>query len=183
MSNIYTGKGDLGFTLLPRRKNKISKSDLVFDVLGTFDELNSCLGFLHSARVPDIRKVSVEVQKDLLGLGAIISLDEKITDEMTQKWEVRIKELEEVIDYFDSRNNKLEHFILPGGCRESSFLHLSRAVCRRLERLVIYYLRRNKDKGFVIVYLNRLSDLLFVLARYSNKKLGFEDIIWNNIHS
>ena len=183
MSKIYTGKGDLGFTLLPRRKNKISKSDLVFDVLGTFDELNSCLGFLHSARIPDIRKVSVEVQKDLFSLGALISLDEKITDEIIQKWEIRIKELEEVIDYFDSKNDPLQNFILPGGCRESSFFHLSRSVCIRLERLVVYYLRRSRDRGFILVYLNRLSDLLFVLARYSNKKLGFEDIIWNNRHS
>ena len=81
------------------------------------------------------------------------------------------------------KRRDIESFILPGGCRESSFLHLSRVTCRKLERMVFQYLKKDKNKLFVGKYLNRLSDLLFVMARYSNKKLGFKDIIWNNKES
>lgn len=180
MFKIYTGKGDFGITSLSKMNKMFSKSDFVFEVLGTFDELGVCLGFLHSARLDDLRKVSFEVQGDLLSLGAIISSKEKITNGTFEKWNKRIKELEEVIDYFDSKNDPIENFILSGGCRESSFLHLCRVTCRKLERLVVFYLKRDKSKTFIITYLNRLSDLLFVMARYANKKLGFKDIIWNN---
>jgi len=183
MFKIYTGKGDSGFTFLSKMNKKFSKSDFVFEVLGTFDELGVCLGFLHSARLDDLRKVAFEVQGDLLSLGAIISSDERITKEKIEKWESRIKELEEVVDYFESKNNPLENFILSGGCRESSFLHLGRVTCRKLERLVVYYLGKDKNRLFIVKYLNRLSDLLFVMARYANKKLGFKDEIWNNKES
>lgn len=183
MFKIYTGKGDLGFTFLPKKNKKMSKSELIFEVIGTFDELGVCLGFLHSARLNDLRKVATEVQKDLLSLGSILSSDEKISRELVEKWETRIKELEEVIDYFDSKNDPIENFILPGGCRESSFLHLARVTCRKLERYCVSYLGKDKNKLFIIKYLNRLSDLLFVMARYANKKLGFKDIIWNNKES
>jgi len=180
MYKIYTKEGDLGFTSLSNMFKKISKTEFIFDVLGTFDELEVSLGFLHSARLDDVRKVAKEVQKDLFSLGSVISSNERISKESVEKWENRIKELEEVIDYFNNKNDPLESFILPGGCRESSFLHLSRVTCRKLERMVFQYLRKNKDKVFIGNYLNRLSDLLFVMARYSNKRLGFEDKIWKN---
>ena len=183
MFKIYTGKGDLGFTFLPKRNKRMSKSEFIFEVIGTFDELGVCLGFLHFARLNDLRKVSTEVQKDLLSLGSIISSKDKSSHEEIMKWESRIKELEEVIDYFDSKNDPIENFILPGGCRESSFLHLARVTCRKLERYCVSYIGRDNNRNFIIRYLNRLSDLLFVLARYSNKKLGFKDIIWNNKES
>jgi len=180
MFRLYTKKGDLGFTFLPKVNRKLLKSDLVFEVLGTFDELGVCLGFLHSARLNDVKKVAIEVQKDLLSLGSLIISQDKISDEKIKIWEKRIKELEEVIDYFETKNEPLKSFILPGGCRESSFLHLSRVTCRRLERLVVTYVRRRDDKFFIVKYLNRLSDLLFSMARYINKKLGFKDMIWDN---
>lgn len=180
MFKIYTKKGDNGFTFLPKVGKKLLKSDLVFEVLGTFDELGVCLGFLHTARLNDIRKVSVEVQKDLLSLGSLIISQEKISDVNIKHWEKRVKELEEVIDYFEAKTDPLKSFILPGGCRESSFLHLSRVVCRRLERLVVMYTKKRKDMVFIVKYSNRLSDLLFVMARYVNKKLGFKDMIWEN---
>ncbi len=183
MYKIYTKEGDLGFTSLSKMFKKISKTEFVFEVLGTFDELEVSLGFLHSARLDDVRKVVKEVQKDLFSLGSVISSNEKISKETIEKWENRVKELEEVIDYFDNKNDPIESFILPGGCRESSFLHLSRVTCRKLERMVFQYLKKDKNKLFVGKYLNRLSDLLFVMARYSNKKLGFKDIIWNNKES
>jgi cob(I)alamin adenosyltransferase len=183
MYKIYTGKGDFGLTFLSNMNKKLSKTELVFEVLGTFDELGVSLGFLHSARLGDVRKVAVEVQKDLLTLGSIISSDEKVSQDLINKWDSRIKELEEVIDFFDNKNDPIESFILPGGCRESSFLHLSRVTCRKLERVVFQYLKKDKNKLFIGKYLNRLSDLLYVLARYSNNKLGFKDIIWNNKES
>lgn len=180
MQKIYTRNGDFGQTILPKVNKKISKSGLVFDVLGTFDELSVCLGFLHTARLSDVRKTSQEVQKDLLSLGAVIISPDRISDEKLSFWEGRIKELEEVIDYFESKNEPLTKFLLPGGCRESSFSHLSRVVCRRLERLVVNFVKHKKDRVFIVKYLNRLSDLLFTMARYCNKQLGFKDIIWDN---
>jgi cob(I)alamin adenosyltransferase len=180
MFKIYTKKGDSGFSFLPKKNKKIPKSDLIFEVLGTFDELEVSLGFLHSARLGDIRKVAIEVQNDLINLGTILSDGKKVTDEKIAFWEKRINELEEVVDYFESKNDPIENFILPGGCRESGFLHIGRVTCRKLERLTVSYLKGDKEKFFVIKYLNRLSDLLFVMARYSNKKLGFKDIIWKN---
>lgn len=180
MFKIYTRNGDFGQTFLPKINRKISKSDLIFDVLGTFDELGVSLGFLHTARLPDVRKTSQEVQKDLLNLGSLIISPDKIPNEKIKYWEGRIKELEEVIDYFNSQIDSLNNFILPGGCRESSFSHLARVICRRLERLVVHYVKHKKDRIFIVKYLNRLSDLLFTMARYSNKKLGFKDIIWEN---
>lgn len=180
MLKIYTRNGDFGQTFLPKINKKISKSNLVFEVLGTFDELSVTLGFLHTARLPDVRKTSQEVQKDLLNLGTLIISPEKITNEKVKQWEGRIKELEEVIDYFESQTEPLKNFLLLGGCRESSFSHFSRVVCRRLERLVVNYVKHKKDRLFIVKYLNRLSDLLFTMARYSNKKLGFNDIIWEN---
>ncbi len=183
MFKIYTGKGDLGITFLPRINKKLLKSDLVFDVLGTFDELGVCLGFLHSARLSDVKKVVLEVQKDLMGLGSLIISPDKISKDKIAHWEKRIKDLEEVTDYFESKNDSIKSFILPGGCRESSFLHLSRVTCRRLERLTVKYVKGKKDRVFVITYLNRLSDLLFSMARYINKKLGFSDVLWENTSS
>lgn len=183
MYKIYTGKGDFGLTFLQKMNKRISKTELVFEVLGTFDELGVTLGFLHSARLVDIRKTAIEVQKDLLSLGALVSSGDKVSQELNNKWEKRVKELEEVIDYFETKNDPLENFILPGGCRESSFLHLARVTCRRLERLTFSYLKKEKDKVFIGKYLNRLADLLFVMARYANKKLGFKDVIWNNKES
>ena len=180
MGKIYTKKGDLGFTFLPKMRKKLSKTEFIFEILGTFDELEVCLGFLHSAKLSEVRKIAVEVQKDLLSLGSIISSKEKVSRDIKEEWEKRIKELEEVIDYFEAKNDPLKNFILPGGSRESSFLHLARVTCRKLERMVFQYLRKNKDKVFIGNYLNRLSDLLFVMARYSNKRLGFEDKIWKN---
>lgn len=180
MFKIYTGKGDLGLTFLPKIKKKLFKSDLVFEVLGTFDELGVCLGFLHSARLSDVKKVAIEVQKDLLSLGSLIISPDKIPQVKIDHWEKRIKELEEVIDYFESKNDPIKSFILTGGCRESSFLHLSRVTCRRLERLTVAYVRGKKDRVFIIRYLNRLSDLLFTMARYINKKLGFKDVLWES---
>ena len=180
MLKIYTGKGDQGITFLPKINRKLFKSDLVFEVLGTFDELGVCLGFLSSARLGDVKKVALEVQKDLMSLGSLIISPEKIPEEKIIHWEKRIKELEEVIDYFESKNDPIKSFILPCGCRESSFLHLSRVTCRRLERLVVSYVKKEKDKAFIVKYLNRLSDLLFTMARYANKKLGFKDVLWES---
>jgi len=178
MFKLYTKKGDLGFTFLPKFNKKLLKSDLIFEVLGTFDELGVCLGFLHSARLNDVRKVAIEVQKDLLSLGSLIISPEKITNEKILSWEKRVKELEEVIDYFETKNDPLKNFILPGGCRESTYLHLSRVTCRKLERLVVNYVKHKQDRIFIVKYLNRLSDLLFSMARYTNKKLGFKDMVW-----
>ena len=91
MYKIYTKEGDLGFTSLSNMFKKISKTEFIFDVLGTFDELEVSLGFLHSARLDDVRKVAKEVQKDLFSLGSVISSNERISKESVEKWETRIR--------------------------------------------------------------------------------------------
>ncbi|MFH1648334.1 MAG: ATP:cob(I)alamin adenosyltransferase, partial [Patescibacteria group bacterium] len=81
-------------------------------------------------------------------------------------------------DYFDSKNEPLKSFILPGGSKESNYLHTSRVICRRLERLVVSYTKGKEPTILIVKYLNRLSDLLFVMARYSNKRLGYKDEVF-----
>lgn len=166
---IYTKTGDDGTTSLYGNQRG-SKSDPVFDVLGTLDELNSCLGFLHIYKNDEIVNLVKNIQRDLLLLGSYIS---GYSDDLSV-WSTKCLLLEENIDKYQERLEELRNFILPGGSMFSSYLNLSRAVCRRLERSLVKY-HSNKE---YLTYVNRLSDLLFVLARYINKLEEMPDSIW-----
>lgn len=176
MFKIYTKKGDNGTSSLFSSNKKFLKSRPVFNVLGTFDELNVFLGYLQSSRIKEIKNVCLKVQKDLFILGSYFSVKNKQED--LKRWVDRVKELEEVIDYFQKQIDPLSSFLIPGGSNESNQLHTARVVCRRLERLVVDYIGRKKEYLFIVEYLNRLSDLFFVMARYSNKRLGYKDMVW-----
>ena len=170
---LYTKTGDDGTTSLFNAQ-MCSKSDLVFDVLGNTDELSSCLGFLHIYKNNEIVSLIKEIQKDLFFIGSLVSgasLDFSAID-------TRTKYLEFNIDKYSNRMEDLSNFILPGGSIFSSYLNQSRAICRRLERCMVKY----GSNGNYVVYVNRLSDLLFVLARYVNKIEEVPDTIWKGIN-
>jgi cob(I)alamin adenosyltransferase len=177
-AQIYTKAGDYGKTDLLSKKS-LSKTDLVFEVLGTLDELSGFLGFLHLSKLTDVQKIVLEIQGNLLEIGSFIA-GKKMTREDAKYWQENVNRLEKIIDAYDAKNTSLTTFIVPGGCAESGYLHVARSVCRRLERIFVRYFNLHKSPEMKIIesYLNRLSDLLFVLARYVNKKRGYKDITW-----
>lgn len=166
---IYTKTGDDGTTAL-FNSQRCSKSDPVFDVLGTIDELNSSLGFLHIYKNDEIVLVVKEIQRDLFSLGSLISgAPLNISD-----LELKTVYIELLINKYDERMEELHNFVLPGGSIFSSYLNVSRAICRRLERSLVAY----GSNVYYIRYINRLADLLFVLGRYINQIEEIPDTIW-----
>ena len=174
--SIYTKSGDLGETSL-LNGGRFSKSDQYFYVLGTLDELNAFLGLFYSSRKPEVKKVINEIQHDIFELGALVANPNSTEVELSTFAE-KISRIEDSIDKFDSKLPKLQNFILPSGSVYSVYLHLSRAICRRLEREFLRFCETSEKYKIVLPYINRISDLLFVLARYVNFKLGIVDEIW-----
>lgn len=141
--------------------------------LGALDELNSSLGVI-LAFTPKL-KVLEEIQKDLMEIGASLGFSKKdISGELAK----RTAFLEKEIDRMWESLPPLQNFILPGGCRIGSLLHLSRAICRRAEREVVFVAQKERIPSEIIAYLNRLSDFLFTLARWVNQKEGYKEKIW-----
>jgi cob(I)alamin adenosyltransferase len=175
---IYTKKGDKGYTSL-FGGTAIKKNSVRLHAYGTVDELNSVMGLIISYK-PDskVSEIITELQKQLFVLGADLAtlLSKKTKIKRIGKNEIQM--LENWIDELDEQLPELTSFILPGGSAAGSVLHLARTICRRAERFTVEL----KDEGAVteesIIYLNRLSDLLFVIARYQNFKTGIEEIKW-----
>lgn len=176
---IYTKTGDLGETSLING-DRMSKSSEIFDLLGALDELNAHLGLASASRVSGVEKVITKIQKDLFSLGALLANPElKETDLDYIKHNT--SDIEEIIDDLEKDLPKLNNFILPSGTKTAVNLHIARAVCRRLERTLVKCFLKKEIKGnSILKYINRLSDLLFVLARYVNYKLGVKEVIWKN---
>ncbi len=177
---IYTKKGDFGATSL-YGGIKILKSDPLISVLGGYDTLNALLGYLNYGKNKDLTKAVLHIQKDLMEIGAVLAgYPTKIS------YSVRIAWLEAKIDYFESTLPKLKNFLFPGGSDAAAKFHHARAVCRETERLLFsldyskYTHLQEKTIDNMGIYTNRLSDLLFVLARYANLDQGINDLIWNN---
>jgi len=177
---IYTKTGDTGETSL-FDNTRVSKADARVDAYGEVDEVNACLGAARAAGVDGAMAALIEsLQKDLFALGArladpasrIAPRVEKaaITDASVQRLEQEIDRLEETLP-------PLRRFILPGGSACGALLHLSRTVCRRAERRVIA-LGAGAVDPLIIIYLNRLSDLLFVMARAVNHRSGITETEW-----
>jgi len=168
---IYTRGGDSGSTSTPGG-GRTSKADLRLEALGTIDELSAVIGLALSLATPSERfSILQTVQKKLIVLGAEIAADgvsgappdRRIVDNDTL-------ELEQAIDSYEARLPKLRDFILAGGVPAAAALHVARTVCRRAERRVVDLHGQSQVSLAILKYLNRLSDLLFVLARLANKE-------------
>jgi cob(I)alamin adenosyltransferase len=176
---IYTKTGDGGDTSLFGGQ-RVPKDALRIEAYGTVDELNSVLGLaLADGPGADVRSVLLRIQRELFGLGADLATPRSLHRKNIRRIEPRdSRRLEREIDKFDALLPPLHSFILPGGSPLASRLHFARTVCRRAERIVVR-LSRNEDIGEgMTMYLNRLSDLLFVLARYANHTVDIPDVRW-----
>jgi cob(I)alamin adenosyltransferase len=183
LNKIYTKTGDGGTTGLaagPRR----SKADLRIESFGAVDEANAALGLamLHIGDQAQLGEMLIRIQNDLFDLGADLATPD--TGE-TPEWEPlrivesQVERLEREIDFLNTELSPLNSFILPGGSALSAYLHLARTISRRAERLMVAL--KEKDGEIVstaaLKYVNRLSDFLFVAARYANDK-GKADVLW-----
>lgn len=177
---IYTRKGDSGETGLFGGE-RVSKSHVRVEAYGAVDELNAVLGLavveLDDALAARLRAI----QADLFAVGAHLAAAEAA--QRQRKLPVlpssRVSEMEAWMDELDASLPALKAFILPGGSRAAAALHLARTVCRRAERRVVGLLEHAGVDGSVVAYLNRLSDLLFVLAREANRRAGVDDELWS----
>jgi cob(I)alamin adenosyltransferase len=180
-NHIYTRNGDKGFTSLYMQPKKVAKSSEVFDALGNLDELNAFIGLAISSKVSKIiNKNLLNIQCDLLEIGSYVA-GKSFIKEAEKRWQQKILDMESLIDELEKKNKPLKNFITPGGSVGASQLHVSRAICRRSERSFVKYMsaRAKKPKlKILITYLNRLSDLLFVMARYENRVKKVKDNIW-----
>jgi len=179
---IYTRTGDQGDTGL-FGGGRVSKSHPRVEAYGEVDELNAAIGLARSIELmPRIDEVLVPLQRDLFAIGALLATPDR--DKMKGQLEkasideARIRELERAIDQGDSELEPLRSFILPGGTPKAAALHVARTVCRRAERRVIAISPEEGIPPIVVVYLNRLSDLLFTLARVANARAGAGEVTW-----
>ncbi|RMH61161.1 MAG: cob(I)yrinic acid a,c-diamide adenosyltransferase [Calditrichaeota bacterium] len=180
---IYTGFGDKGRTALFGGQ-KVDKHHLRVECYGALDELNAWLGKVAAGDIPnDIRRVILTVQNELFVLGsAIATPDAERRATFTDRIDTgHIQALEETIDRLDADLPKLKKFILPGGVPAAADCHVARTVCRRAERRLTELAGREELEPDGLVYLNRLSDLLFVMARYINYKARHDDVPWEGI--
>ena len=177
---IYTKTGDTGQTSL-FDNTRVSKADPRVDAYGEVDELNACLGVARAAGVDgDIARVLDSIQKDLFALGArLADPSSRIAGRVTKAavTTADVERLEQTIDALEAELPALRRFILPGGALAGALLHQARTVCRRAERRVIA-LGADEVEPILIVYLNRLSDLLFVMARTVNHRAGVPEVEW-----
>ena len=177
---IYTKTGDQGETGL-FGGSRVKKNHARIEAYGTLDELNAFVGLLRDSTEDDsVRAQLFEIQNRLFSIGAYLAtpqdggkfkmpLDLKLSD---------IQELEEAMDQMDAALPALRNFILPGGHVVVSYAHLARTVCRRAERLCVAMLSEIELDALALLYLNRLSDYFFVLARFLAKQLGVEEVAW-----
>ena len=179
---IYTRTGDEGATAL-FGGGRVGKDHPRVEAYGDVDELNAALGLARSIEMmPRIDEVLVPVQRDLFAIGALLATPDhdKMREQLAKARidEGRIAELEHAIDICESELEPLRSFIVPGGTPRAAALHVARTVCRRAERRVVHLAGDIELPSLVVVYLNRLSDLLFMLARVANRRAGAGEVTW-----
>ncbi len=175
LSKIYTRTGDDGSTGLSDG-SRVSKANLRVEALGTVDELNSLLGVLVSTVADEeICACLLAIQHHLFDLGGELSMPG-----VTQMESSRIDYLEQILDSYNNKLPALKEFILPGGSQAAAHCHLARTVCRRAERRLVELAVTEPVNPVNRAYLNRLSDLLFVLARVIARADGGQEILWNH---
>lgn len=177
--SIYTKFGDKGKTSLYAGKT-VSKGSLRVNAYGTIDELNSFLGIvLAGFKNKDFSKKIIQIQKDLFEVGA--SLASPATNkhkDLSKYFTQRVLEFEKEIDSLTKKLPKLENFILPGGSITGSRFHFARTLVRRAERRIVELSEKERINTDIIIFLNRLSDLLFMYARFINYKENKKEIKW-----
>ena len=179
---IYTKTGDDGRTAL-FGGDRVTKDDLRVDAYGDVDELNAVIGAARSAEVmPRVDEVLAPIQRDLFAIGALLATphpdEHRKQLEKAKISDKRIAQLEQAIDDGQDELEPLKAFIMPGGTPKAAALHVARTVCRRAERAVVKLSHSADVPPIVIVYLNRLSDLLFVLARVATRRAGAGEVTW-----
>lgn len=185
---IYTKTGDKGETGL-FGGDRVSKDSLRIEAYGTIDELNSFIGLAAvEVRDKEVAELLQRLQNELFTVGADLSTPD---NEKTRKYrEGSAKHTlpqvsadfyaraEQSIDHFEAKLEELKNFILPGGTKSAALLHICRTICRRAERRVVALKKTENISDNIIIYLNRLSDLFFVLSRIENAGAGVPDVIW-----
>lgn len=173
LSKIYTRTGDDGTTGLGDG-SRTDKDSLRVEAFGSVDELNSVIGMLATYELPDvINRELVEIEHDLFDIGGELCIPghSVVTDKQVER-------LEQLLDALNENLQPLKEFILPGGTPAAATCHLARTVCRRAERRVVSLAREETISEPGLRYLNRLSDLLFVMSRSLNQADGVDDVLW-----
>jgi cob(I)alamin adenosyltransferase len=182
LTTIYTRKGDAGETSLGGGQ-RVSKDSARVTAYGAVDELNSAIGVaLAHGLSPRLMETLPIIQNELFHLGSDLAFreEDKQASELPQIEDRHVQKLEDLIDELNDIVGPLQNFTLPGGSIGAAHLHAARTICRRAEREVLTLARAEPIGGFVLPYLNRLSDLLFVMARYENKQQRIEEPLWNS---
>lgn len=177
---IYTKTGDLGETSLLGGA-RVPKDHLRVAAYGDVDETNAALGAVRALALPPLETLLLAIQKDLFAIGAqLADPTHKVASKRAKAavTAAHVRRLEKAIDAREAKLPPLRSFVLPGGAPAAAFLHQARTVCRRAERSVVTLAREADVDPRIIVYLNRLSDLLFVLARFENRRAGIAEDRW-----
>lgn len=175
--SVYTKRGDRGETSLynkkTRKEKRVLKDSGIIEAIGTIDELNTFLGVVRSlSRNKVLIREIKEIQRNLFSIGSILAGTVlPFGKDKTKRLEIRIDDLEGKLPV-------IANFTLPGGSVVGAHLHLARSISRRAERVLVGLSRKNKISPEVLVYLNRLSDFLYILARYENKRKKIKEVIW-----
>ena len=180
LTKIYTRTGDDGSTGLGTGA-RVAKEALRVEAMGEVDELNALLGRLLAAKVPNAaHECLVRVQHELFELGSELCLP---GTGYIRLGEAQVTRLEHETDFFNEPLGPLKEFILPGGHVWAAEAHVARTVCRRAERRLVALFRAETGNPFSAQYINRLSDLLFVMARWLNLQAGQSDVLWHQLDS
>lgn len=182
ITKVYTRTGDDGSTALGGGQ-RVAKDDLRVAAFGDVDETSSAIGVALAAEPCElIADALTRIQNELFNLGSDLCILEEDKKEMPVPGieERHVKALEELIDTLQEDVGPLENFILPGGTRTAAHLHLARTICRRAERSLTSLAQADAVGPYTQIYLNRLSDVLFVMARYENKRQDHGDVLWNS---
>ena len=185
IQKVYTKTGDRGTTSLVGGK-RVPKDSQRIEAYGSVDELNAIAGLtrafnqeIKTKEALELDALLREIQNTLFDLGSELATpEEKMGEGMPQMTSEKVKKLEEIMDRLQQELQPLKSFVLPGGGRISGFLHQCRTVCRRTEREVLRLSRLENINSLVLVYLNRLSDLFFVLSRWVGKRYGEKEFLW-----
>lgn len=173
LDKIYTKGGDKGQTSLGNG-DRVSKNVHRIKAYGEIDEANSAIGIAYIYSSDELRLILRKIQHHLFDIGA--DLCKPYKEENSKRFEKQVLFLESELDKLNEKLDELSSFILPGGTNASAYLHLSRTIIRRSERSIIDLLEKEKVNPTLLEYINRLSDFLFVAARFENREVG--DILW-----